>query len=137
LSNLVEHARRELRLCGQYDEDPAYAESIIKAVEGFVSFGHSGGSAGVAIHQLHALLQYQPLSPLTDDPAEWIDQSGPSGYPLWQNIRDPRAMSADGGKTYTLVDDVGDRIYHSVPVSQTPRRGATLGDVDTSHEREI
>jgi hypothetical protein len=40
-------------------------------------------------------------------------------------------MSADGGKTYTLVDDNGDRVYHTVPLSQVPRqwRGATLHDV--------
>lgn len=45
--SLVEHARRELELCGQYAEDPEYSESLIRAVEAFTSFGHSGGSAAV------------------------------------------------------------------------------------------
>lgn len=91
--SLAEHARRELELCGQYAEDPEYSESIIKAVEAFASYGHSGGSAMIAREQLHALLGYKPLSPLTSDPAEWIDQSAISGYPLWQNKRDHSVFS--------------------------------------------
>lgn len=101
--SLAEHARRELELSGQYAEDPAYSESIIKAVEAFASYGHSGGSAMVAREQLHALLGFEALSPLTSDPAEWIDQSEPSGYPLWQNKRDPAVFSTDGGQTHYSV----------------------------------
>lgn len=102
--SLVEHARRELELCGQYAEDPAFSESIIKAVEAFASYGHSGGSAAVAREQLHALLGHKPLSPLTSDPAEWEDRSTISGVPLWQNRRDPSVFSTDGGKTSYTVD---------------------------------
>ena len=51
MSSLVEHAKRELELCGQTAEDPAYAASIVAAVEAFASYGHSGGSASVAIEQ--------------------------------------------------------------------------------------
>lgn len=102
--NIVEHAKRELELCGQTKEDPAYAASIIAAVEAFASYGHSGGSAMVALEQLHNLLQYRALSPLTSDPEEWIDQSRISGTPLWQNKRDPAAMSTDAGKSWYFVD---------------------------------
>jgi hypothetical protein len=102
---LVEHARRELELCGQYAEDPEYSESIISAVEAFASYGHSGGSASVAREQLHALLGFKTLSPLTSDPAEWIDQSEISGTPLWQNRRDPAVFSTDGGKTWYSLDE--------------------------------
>lgn len=108
-SNLVDHARRELELCGQAAEDPAYAESIVKAVEAFVSFGgHSGGSAMLAIEQLHTLLQFKNLAPLTDDPDEWLDVTDMSGAPLWQNRRNSTAFSQDGGKTYTLLQEDGD-----------------------------
>lgn len=102
---LVEHARRELELCGQTAEDPGYAASLVAAVAAFASYGHSGGSAMCAIEQLHQLLQYRTLSPLTSDPAEWIDQSLISGYPMWQNARDPAAMSRDAGQTWYFVDD--------------------------------
>ena len=105
--SLAEHARRELELCGQYAEDPEYSESIIKAVEAFASYGHSGGSAMIAREQFHALLAFKTLSPLTSDPAEWTDQSESSGYPLWQNKRDPAVFSADGGKTWYSLDKAG------------------------------
>jgi hypothetical protein len=105
--SLTEHARRELELCGQYAEDPEYSESIIKAVEAFAAYGHSGGSAMVAREQLHALLGYKALSPLTSNPAEWEDRSEISGTPLWQNKRDSSVFSADGGKTWYSLDDGG------------------------------
>lgn len=103
--SLAEHARRELTLCGQYQEDPEYSESIIRAVEAFASYGHSGGSASVAIEQLYALLQFKTLSSLTDDPEEWIDRSEMSGRPLWQNCRDSSMFSKDGGKTWYDVNE--------------------------------
>lgn len=102
---LVEHARRELDLCGQTAEDPAYAASLIAAVAAFASYGHSGGSAMCAVEQLHQLLRYRTLSPLTSDPDEWEDRSEISGTPLWQNVRDPAAMSRDAGRTWYFVDD--------------------------------
>ncbi len=102
--SLVDHARRELELCGQYAEDPEYSESIIRAVREFASYGHSGGSAMIAREQLHALLGFKTLSPLTDDPGEWMDRTKESGgTPMWQNRRDPSVFSADGGKTHYSV----------------------------------
>ncbi|MEU0078553.1 hypothetical protein ABZY58_11705 [Micromonospora tulbaghiae] len=103
--SLVEHAKRELELCGQFEEDPAYAQSIVAAVAAFASYGHSGGSAGVAIHQMTTLLQFGSLSPLTDSPDEWFDVSEMSGTPMWQNRRNSEAFSTDGGKTYYLLSE--------------------------------
>jgi NTP pyrophosphatase (non-canonical NTP hydrolase) len=103
--SLVEHATRELELCGQTAEDPAYAAALVAAVAAFASYGHSGGSAMAAIEQLHTLLQFRSLSPLTNDPDEWHDHGEISGTPLWQNRRDPAAMSEDGGQTWYFVDD--------------------------------
>lgn len=103
--SLVEHAKRELELCGQSAEDPAYAASIVAAIAAFTSYGHSGYSASMAIEQLHTLLRYRTLSPLTNNADEWEDRSKISGTPLWQNKRDPAAMSEDAGLTWTFVDD--------------------------------
>lgn len=111
---LVEHARRELTLCGQFKEDPEFSESIIKAVAGFTSYGHSGGSAAVGIEMLHDLLQYKPLSPLTDNPEEWMEVGSqeprtPTGTgQVWQSRRRADAFSEDGGLTYYSVDDWAD-----------------------------
>lgn len=101
MSALVEHAKRELELCGQTAEDPEFAASIIRAVEGFASYpGHSGGSAMAARDMLHRLLNFQCLSEITADPAEW-HEPGPG---MWQSRRDPAIFSRDGGATFYHVD---------------------------------
>jgi hypothetical protein len=100
----VEHAKRELELSGQWAEDYAYCAALVAAIDAFASYGHSGGSAHVALEQLDRLLRFETLSPLTTDPGEWEDRSEISGRPWWQNKRDPRAMSHDGGKTWWFVE---------------------------------
>lgn len=107
MTNLVEHARRELNLCGQTEEDPAYAASVVGAIAVLASFGHSGGSLFAAVDQLVALLRFEHLSPLTDDPFEWEDRSEISGAPMWQSLRNPAAFSVDGGRTYYLTTEAG------------------------------
>lgn len=103
-SNLVQHAIRELALI---DNDQWFNDSIINAVREFAKGGHSGGSAPIASAMLYDLLQYKPLTPLTDDPDEWmlIDEEVAGRPDLWQSKRDPAAFSNDGGKTYTLVSE--------------------------------
>ena len=103
--SLEEHAIRELTMCGQYQEDPEYSESIVRAVREFASYGHSGGSASIAREQLHALLGFKTLSPITSDPEEWLDQSEASGIPMWQNRRDPSFFSTDRGETWYSLDE--------------------------------
>lgn len=101
---LVEHARRELELCGQYEEDPEFSESIIRAVEAFASYGHSGGSAVVGTQMLYELLQFKNLSPLTTADDEWIDRTQESGYPMWQNVRNSAVFS--DGPPWALTSEV-------------------------------
>ncbi len=101
MTTLVEHARRELTLLG---EDPPFAASLIAALEGFTTYRHSGGSAESGIDLLERLLRREALTPITSDPAEWIDRSEESGSPMWQNARDSRAISTDGGKTWWYVE---------------------------------
>jgi len=119
---LVEHARTELELCGQFNEDPAYAQSLLAAVAAFASYGHSGGSAGVAIHQLHRLLQFLPLSPLTNDPAEWQEVgtqggTGPdAGSPLYQSRRSSACFTTDATfATYYDLDGRNDLVTVAAP----------------------
>jgi hypothetical protein len=99
--SLVEHARHELELLG---EDPAYSAILVAAIAAFASFGHSGGSASVAIEQMYRLLKHENLTSITDNPDEWLDRTEMSGYALWQNIRNSKLMSEDKGKTYWDVD---------------------------------
>jgi len=101
MSNLVEHAKRELKLLGN---GPEIDEPVLKIVEIFSEMGHSGSSAAYTSGVIHELLQYKNLKPLTDDPEEWFlhEGHGPDGADMWQNKRNSEAFSDDGGKTYHL-----------------------------------
>lgn len=99
-SNLLAHAEREMQRA-HVEED--VQPSLLQSVGAFASYGHSGGSASVCVPLLNDLLNFRALTPLTDDPAEWFDQSEISGEPVWQNIRDSEAFSYDGGKTYWVL----------------------------------
>lgn len=105
MSNLVEHATRELQLIG---EEPEFIAGYLRVIQAFADMGHSGGSASVAIPTINALLQFKNLKPLTDDPDEWMQHSeevwGAEGG-VWQNKRNGEAFSDDGGKTYYLLSD--------------------------------
>jgi hypothetical protein len=112
MSNLTDHARRELALVEQGpDGDRAFADSLLRAVEGFDSYGgHSGGSAAVAIDWLTRLLRFENIAPLTNDPDEWIHHGAGvwgSAPGVWQNKRCSEAFSHDGGKTYWLLSEGG------------------------------
>jgi hypothetical protein len=108
---LIKHARAELSKFP--NEEPAFVESIMNAIKGFCTYrGHSGGSAAIAIHMITALLNGDNLTPLTDDPEEWQVHLGKHyghDYDLWQNKRNAKAISEDGGKTYYLVGDTDER----------------------------
>lgn len=104
MSNLVDHARRELEMIG---EEPDIIDGYLKVIQAFADMGHSGGSAMVAIPVINRLLQFDNLAPLTDNPDDWIEV----GYGMWQNRRCSRMFSQDGGKSYTDVND-SEKVLH-------------------------
>lgn len=120
-SNLVKHAKRELEIIGSDDDE--FDKAIIAAVRGFSTYGHSGGSASVGISMVYELLQFHNLSPLTDDPKEWVihtEGSFPVPSHVWQNRRNGEAFSTDGGKTYYLLSEGGTQnnpvpVHYSAP----------------------
>ena len=120
MSNMVDHARRELELIG---EEPETVEGYLNVIQAFANMGHSGGSASIAIPVIHELLQQKNLKPLTDDPAEWFFHEGATygvADDMWQNKRNGEAFSYDGGKTYYLLSEGGTSenrtpIHNSVP----------------------
>lgn len=104
---LVQHSRRELSLFPNEDLD--FRESLVSAIKGFTSYrGHSGASAEMAIDMLTRLLNGENLMALTDDPEEW-EMRAKETYgveqDMWQNNRNSKALSLNGGKTYFLVDE--------------------------------
>ena len=117
-SNLVAHARRELKRIGEKPDTINWCLSVIRALTArrglvstrdgmaaFVADGHSCGSLLHAASVLERLLRYEALSELTTDQAEWEDRSEIGEQPLWRNTRDSRAISHDGGITYWMVHE--------------------------------
>lgn len=101
-SNLVAHAIRELDIIGETSyEDPSMRKCILDIVRTFAEQGHSGFSAGHAVALLDRLLRFQPLSPITDNPRDWMEV----GPEVWQCVRDGECFSTDGGKTYRRNSD--------------------------------
>lgn len=106
-SNLVIHARRELALLGN---GGMIDDHVIEIVKIFAAAGHSGSSAAYTAGLIGELLQYKNLTPLTDDPEDWIfvaEETWGSPGGIWQNRRNGEAFSNNGGKTYYLLSEGG------------------------------
>ena len=124
MSQLVEHARRELAILLPADSmpgDPGYEPgeslngmndhmraAILQMVMVFADQGHSGASAGYALSILEKLLRWENLTPLTDNPDEWVEV----GPEVWQSKRRPEAFSTNGGKHYRLNSDEDRELIH-------------------------
>jgi hypothetical protein len=100
MTALGDHAIAELDLEGV--QDPARA-ALITIVGTYASFTTDQIADMKATVDL--LLQFKPLSPLTDDPAEWLDRSAVvSGQAIWQSKRRPDAWTYDATfATYFLL----------------------------------
>jgi len=116
-ANLVEWAKNELELAGLFDEDSDYegalGPAILSMVEVFADQGHSGFSAGMSAGILNKLLNYEPLTPITNpmETGDYEDVSNLSGdgKPCYQCKRDSTIFSDDRGKSwYKLVEDYYD-----------------------------
>lgn len=105
MSNLVEHAKRELKSMLESDEEinRLMANNILEIVETFSKQGHSGFSASYAIGVLTKLLNWEPFGPLTGEDSEWHDPGGDS----LQNIRCSRVFKDKAtGRTYDIEGKV-------------------------------
>ena len=122
-SSLMKFAKEELIKAGLFDKDSSYGgmlgESTMKLMECFVKEGHSGFSASMQVEIFRRLASWKPLTPLTNDPAEWsnvTEHCSNDRKPLWQSRRSPDCFSNDEGKTYYSVDDKDRTIINSEPM---------------------
>jgi len=97
-SELVAHARRELATIG---ETPELTEGYLDVIRAFEKMQLDGGSVSIGIAVIAGILEFQNLSPLTDNPEEWCQHDETT----WQNRRNGEAFSTDGGRTYTLLSE--------------------------------
>ncbi len=122
---LVKHARSELDLL---EEEPEVIDYYIETVLSFVSlrgdqysFFHGDFhtllmlfaktcdySSTEIVQTIGLLLNLKILSPLTNNPDEWVhhkDVAHGNGLGVWQNKRNPAAFSEDEGETYSLLGE--------------------------------
>lgn len=112
MSNLVEHAEKEMRKAGLYSADSDYSgmipDAVMALVKPFAEARHSGSSAMLTLEIFNRVARFKTLSPVTNDPEEWMeigrDMLPPAQKDLWQNRRDSSCFSEDGGKTYYSID---------------------------------
>lgn len=127
MSNLVKHAEREMKLAGLYTEDSDYAgeipNAVLKLVKAHSSEEHSGGSHGLTLEIFNKVINFQNLTPLTDNPSEW-KQCGSGGQPMWQNSRNSAAFSKDAGRTHYLLSD-SKKVINSKPFVEVTTTGET------------
>lgn len=114
MTSLVSHAKRELELIGEEDET---IEGYLKVIRAFADMEHSGCSASIAIPVINELLQFRNLSPLTNDPKDWM-QVEMGDDPCWQSRRRSEAFSHDGGNTYYLLSEGGSS-RHRAPMHKS------------------
>jgi hypothetical protein len=70
--------------------------------------GHSGFSARQTLALFNEVARFKALTPLTDDPDEWVaidgDMLADKKTPVWQSRRQSSCFSEDGGKTHYDID---------------------------------
>lgn len=107
--SLVEYATEEVRRAGLLDADSDYdgeaGKAVIELVKMFAAQGHSGFSASLVLSAFDKVARFQPLTPITSNPDEWMNVSEYSGgNPVWQSRRNPSLFSNDGGQTWYDID---------------------------------
>lgn len=123
-------AIEELKRAGLFDRDSDYGGMIGEAVKDlllvFQKQGHSGYSAQVTASIFHKLIKGEPLSPLTNDPSEWMEvhpgtlQSRRVSHVFINKNEsekpytiEGKAFSDDGGESYfTTIDS---RVHFDLP----------------------
>lgn len=107
-SNIVAHAKAELRLSGWYDKDAFYGDLVPKAVlrqvRLFAIEGHSGMSAPLVARLVQQATMFRPLSPLTGGDDEW--QEVADG--VFQNRRFSSVFKDGDGNAYNIDGRVFD-----------------------------
>jgi hypothetical protein len=112
MTALGDHAIYELDYQGIVDPDRA---NIITIVGTFANYTDPVAREAI-LQKVLLLLQFKPLTPLTNELAQWVDRSPTlGGNPLWQSKRDPDAWSHDGGAHYFYASQTGAQ-YQSADV---------------------
>ena len=125
MSNLIDHAIKELELAGykirdvkeintEDDYNDACGNSALELIKVFSNQDHSGFSGGITLALFKKLANFENLTPLTDNPEEWRDCVAMGWQPeeshgRYQSLRNSSCFS-DDLKTYYDIDNPNDNI---------------------------
>ena len=108
MSNLTDHARRELAFLLDSDDemDKEMGACVLRLIEVFAEQGHSGFSATYCVGLTEKLMRFEPLGPLTGADDEWcvLDYAPDTAA---QNKRCGRVFKRSDGTAY----DIEGRIF--------------------------
>ena len=129
----LERIEYELKLAGYklepIDENDPSDEKYVQRIGNcvyeicklFAEQGHSGLSANITLQLLDELLvKGNTLSPLTNNPDEWMDVTEMSGYKLHQSKRKFSCFSDDNLNTYY---DTNDNNRELIPLLEWSKQG--------------
>lgn len=136
MSNLVEHAKKEIELYNKKYPHDEYGSMVMKAalelVEVFSKQGHSGFSAGITTSTFDSLADFRPLTPLTGEESEWgteVDKNQNNRYGSVFRREDGTAFnghakvfSDDGGKSWFTNGNSFEDITFPYTVPSEPER---------------
>lgn len=108
MSHLLAHAERELTRAGLAGTEDA--EMVMMLMEALVKSGAASHllAKKMTLEKFNLLANFKTLTPITSNPDEWQDVSKHSGYPHWQNLRDPSVFPPSWEKTWKSVDEGDD-----------------------------
>lgn len=103
MGNLRDHAEREMQIAGVDDDiyGDLTSKAVLELIDVFDKQGHSGMSASLVVAIFTRVVNFENLTPLTNDPDEWYQH----GEANWQNSRNSSAFSQDQGNSYYLTGE--------------------------------
>ena len=114
MSNFTDHCEQELQRAGLLSPESDYGgmlgQSVLRLAKTFSDEDHSGFSAASALRIFERLARWQTLTPLTNDPGEWLELDNTMAdrripdIPVFQSRRQPSCFSDDGLRTYYDLD---------------------------------
>jgi hypothetical protein len=132
MTTQLERIRYELELAG-YELDKEsnpdnfddYANEVGKCAyeicKVFCNQGHSGMSASLTLQLIETLLKGETLTPLTNNPEEWVDVAGYCSdtdcSPMYQNKRNSACFSTDLKTYYNIYEETPpnvNRVFHKL-----------------------
>lgn len=103
MSELTDHAKRELNIVGLKDDSPMF-RAILEHVELFDKQQHTEGSGAYLAAAVAKLFKLEILSPLTGEDDEWTLINGLLGEEekCWQNKRRPYVFKDNDGNCWDI-----------------------------------